>query len=434
VQVWTAVESVPELADLWKDRLPEALATGVMSAAGSTWNLRVDAVPAGLAHDVLTRIGRITIEMITSHGPEILKSDKLFVLVVRLKPYGTVVQVRELDCRTESFGPVIERLVKQPARVGIDASAALIEAFAPLAAVERVDGKEARLQLRAGLLITSEDSASSVPVGSFLRPVVRHLDRYGNPKSNGIQQLPWTVLEVTSASSGELDCEIHSGVVQPLRTRRTRNVEQVALAIRAVDAPTKLRLVSRSQPDRPLTDYEIYVRPSEDDSSQLIGRSDARGIVEILPGPDRLQVLYVKNGAELLARLPVVFGERQPELTAMLPDDDPRLQAEGQLLGLQERLVDTVTRRALLSMKIRQHVAQAKWAEAESLVDELRELPTREDLRREIRQLRQDISSNDRQVQRKIDKLLAEMTQRLDKQLDPKEVEQLRAELAGARQ
>ena len=118
-----------------------------------------------------------------------------------------------------------------------------------------------------------------------------------------------------------------------------------------------LRRPLRQQPDQPLVGYEVYSRPPEDEqSTELIGRTDWRGELWIeRDARQPIQLLFVRNGQQLLGKLPLVPGD-QPLLVAPLRDDELRLEAEGFLLGVQENLVDLVARREVLAVRIRREI------------------------------------------------------------------------------
>ncbi|NLY03174.1 MAG: hypothetical protein GXY83_44565 [Rhodopirellula sp.] len=145
-----------------------------------------------------------------------------------------------------------------------------------------------------------------------------------------------------------------------------------------------------------------------------------------------LCVLLVKSGGALLARLPIVPGVER-EIVAPVPDDDQRLEAEGFVNGLQEELVDLVTRREVLVARIRGRMAEGKFSEAETLLSELRQMKNREEFGRDLDREHKKIYSEDPAVQRRIDKLFTDTQKLLQQHLDPAELEQLIRDLAEAR-
>jgi len=147
--------------------------------------------------------------------------------------------------------------------------------------------------------------------------------------------------------------------------------------------------------------------------------------------PNPLQILYVRNGGRLLARLPVVAG-LEPLLTAAMTDDDPRLLAEGHVKGLQNRVMDLVARRELYTARFRRHLQKKEFDQARALLEEFRGLENRSDLTRQLDQTAQRIKSPDRRVQAKIDQLFSDTRQLLMKFLDPRTTNVLAEELLQA--
>jgi hypothetical protein len=153
-------------------------------------------------------------------------------------------------------------------------------------------------------------------------------------------------------------------------------------------------------------------------------------------GDKPLQVLYVRNGGLLLARLPIVPG-LEPVLTAEIRNDDRRLEAEGFIKGLQGTIMDLVARRQLYITRFRRHVQAKEFDRAKALLEEFGTLRTRSDLARELLQQRPRFASTDlrdRLEQAKIDKMFTDTQQLLTRFLDPGTAAELAAELEQARQ
>jgi hypothetical protein len=196
-----------------------------------------------------------------------------------------------------------------------------------------------------------------------------------------------------------------------------------------------LRLVNRQQLNQPLVGYEVYSRPpDEKQSTRLIGRTDWRGELRIERDADEpVQVLFVRNGQQLLGKLPVVPGD-QRLLVAPLRDDELRLEAEGFLLGVQDSLVDLVARREVLAARIRRAIEAGELDEAETLLGQLRQLDTQDDFARRVQQRKQTLTTVDPQVQQKIDELFAQTRSLLGKYLSQDQVNELAQAINAARQ
>ncbi len=144
-------------------------------------------------------------------------------------------------------------------------------------------------------------------------------------------------------------------------------------------------------------------------------------------------MLYVKGGGILLAKLPMVPG-LEPTAVAEVADEDVRLALEGYLNALNDTVVDLVARREILIARTRNRITTGNLEAAEKFYDELRRLPTREQITFAINA---EISRNptkDAAVKAKI-KTLADKIQKdvVDKFLDSRNLDTLRTELNKAK-
>jgi len=142
--------------------------------------------------------------------------------------------------------------------------------------------------------------------------------------------------------------------------------------------------------------------------------------------------MYVKNGGRLLARLPIVPGFRRTT-TAGIVDDSRRLEAEGFLKGIQEQMIEIKARQQVYGIRIRKAMKDKKWDKADDLLEELRSLPTKADLSNKMGQRQQSLSSGNRAVQDRIDRMFRDTRSLIQEHLNSSEVDQLRRELVAAR-
>ena len=179
------------------------------------------------------------------------------------------------------------------------------------------------------------------------------------------------------------------------------------------------------------------------DPAELLGRTDWSGSLEIGQSDTVLRIIYLKNGAQLLARLPMVPG-LEPILVASVPDDSPRLQAEGFVKGIQGQLMDLEAQREILKARFMMRIEEAKalsgedqvakWKEAQDLLEEIKQLPTRDTLVRQLDvQQNQQIESPVKSVQARIDQLYAKLREALGTYLSPSMVNTLTNTLNDAR-
>ena len=229
VRVWVALQPVPELTDAWTHHQSEVFRQAVRRDVGVAWQLQLESAPAALDHAIDGRMDRLTAEAVLAHDARVDQLDKLFLLAVTCRWDEISIQVRELDCQTRIWGPLLQRELVQSTRLGLEAARAVIDSFAPVVRIDKVEGATIAVRPRASYLIGSDNPRLTVAPGDLLRPVVRRDDRFGNPTSGGIEALAWTVLEVMPAAANATDrdlvsCRLHTGVAQlPLTAQPIRS-------------------------------------------------------------------------------------------------------------------------------------------------------------------------------------------------------------------
>ncbi|MBB76826.1 MAG: hypothetical protein CMJ75_20160 [Planctomycetaceae bacterium] len=463
IRVLLAVEETSRLTARRTEHVARTLPERARVWAGPTLKLFVSKAPAQLHADALYHMDQITDDQIAEHWikwnkddetVEELSGDKVILVSIRDTRNMFHIQARELDCRTRFWGPIINRLIAHPLQVAHEAFAALADAFAPLARIERIEGKAAFCRVRAGGLIQGgESSPIAISRGDVLRPMYRRNNREGQPIL--LQAIPWTFLHVASSSGTLLNCNVHTGIRSPLRGRSTSRTQRYGLGIRPVHTRTQLQLTSTNDTAQTLTGYDIYSKdpvlaaadaPPTNQPKTLppyFGRSDWRGIVDIPKGKIPLRIIYVKNGNNLLARLPIVPGLEELQIAEMR-NDDPRLLAEDYTRQIHARVIGLVTARQLIVARVEQRIRDEKLDEAKTLVEELRQLATRDDIATMIEDYQNRVAteidrfpatkSRSRQdlnnTQGKIDRLFGNVRALLDQFLDPNLVEDLEQKIA----
>ena len=417
------------MRDVLQSRLPSALEVAARGTVGPVWDFKASAAPAIVATDIWQSIDRIDLEQIERLAPELMHDDKLFLIGVRETVAAWNVSVRELDVRTRQWGPVFERVVPRDFQGVTQIVDLILTAFSPVGRVQHIDetGLNVRLRMRGGLLMDTNDALGAGKIGSLYRPLIRKNDRRGEPQPNGIAAIPWTVLEATAVKQGNVECRLHSGHARPLRAPRSRRLEQLAVLMHPASVVGELQLVTHQDPHRPLAGYRVYAK-RDADASRPIGVTDDRGVIAIPPTESPLQILYVRSGSAVLARLPFVSGDTR-RTVAPIFDNRTLLDAEGFLLGFQQRLVDLMARRTILAARIRQLIKDQKGAEARRLWDELRELPTADQLLRELDERSKQWSTDHKPMQQRLSKMFRSARQQVSEILGAELVDQLRRDL-----
>jgi hypothetical protein len=429
VQVYVALEDAPQLTEQLRSDVQTFLGGRIEALVGASWNATISPAPLELAISMLGGLDRLQTDQLPK---ESLAVDKVILVSLSTDPFGCRVAARELDCRTRVWGTTVSREVLQAALLANSVVDSVLAAFAPLARVEKVDGKQVALRLRAASLPPRDPQAFGIAAGTLFRPVLRFNDRDGNLREGRLPQIvPWTYLLTRSTDETLTHCEIFTGVRSPLSSRRRGLTEQLAVAVLPPELPTRLVLHSRVDQERKLSGYEVFGYSPDDPTTTFQGRTDLDGAVEIEPARHPLRLLVIKSGGEFLARLPLVPG-LELEVLAGVTDDDDRLAVEGYITGLQEQIVDLVARRATLIARIRARLDDGKLPEAQQLLSELRQLPDREALNVILNEQRRRHYSTDPLVRRKVDKLFNDTREVMVRNLDPGLIDQVASEVERA--
>jgi hypothetical protein len=449
-QVWIAFGPSPDLNAEVRDRVAQELVLRSQAILGPCWDLNIAEPPGELAVDLALDVELLAASELETHAEKsLLENDKLFLVQLGTNPRETVIRVREVDCRTRHLGPVIERRLRQSDRLAAETFSALVQSFAPLVRIESGEEKTLVTRLRAGGLILDPESPAYVDTGDVLQPIVRRNDRLGKPTR--IDVVDWTFLEVTKRNETNpnlLECHVHSAMRSPIRGRGGSRREQYALGLRLTFPNTRIDVLAQvpsKETPYALPGLEVYAkRPStapppqtpeekvaeaKANPAELLGYTDWRGSYTVQPGDQPLRIVYLKNGGQLLRRLPIVPG-LQPTHRIEVPDDDPRLMAEGFIRGFHGEIMDLVAQRKILEVRIRKRIEESKVEEATQLIAELRSLPSRSDMARRLDQAQnRQIKSPNRFVQGHIDTMYGDTRTMLNQYLNPDLPNQLNAEL-----
>jgi hypothetical protein len=391
-------------------------------------------------------------------------TDKLILLAVHWTPLGLQLTAREYDQYVERWGVPLHPECRQFSSLPEQLFALVWQTFSPLAQVDPDpnDPKRATLRPRGSELLRGE--AEGMPpwamAGDVFLPLTRRTARGGQVVENGIQPVPWTYVAAVASEAIEsgdqsketennkaqdkakdkvtdkqetLEFHVHSGSRRPFVARRSSRLELLAIGVRADPEPTRLQFFARKNERKPLVGYEALVQESGNEEPTRIGLSDTAGEVVIPPGNERIRILLVKHGGQLLAKLPVVPGAAHT-IKIPLPDDDARLAAEARLAALREDLIDVVARRNILMARARKRIENKDFAGAQELLRSLDELPGKPQFKLALDTSARLLRSDDPAMQRKIDGLFSQTQTLMTQFLDLKPINQLHNELREAQQ
>lgn len=443
IHVLMAVDAPGSLQRQLEASLPAYIHERVDSAVGPIWSLEIELAEGTQRTALLAGNSAASFEIpiltTLDSQPSTLNSppvDKWMLVAVRSDGSAFRLRAREFDTYVERWSVVITDRCDQYAMLAERVFQLMRRTFAPLAQLRLDPEDENRVLLDPrGTEVASKDpDACGIEPGAVLLPILRRATRDGELIEGGMQAVPWTyvVAEETEIDGDAIVAQIYSGTRRPFGVRRRGRVEQLAIVLRGEPAPLDVRLVSQTDPEKPLVGYEIFLQDIDDDAITPAGVTDRQGHLTVPPGDTRVRQLIVKNGGQLLARMPVVPGT-VAELEVPLPDDDTRLQAESALWALRENLVDVVAQRTILAARARRQIEAGRLDEADRLLDQLDDLPGGGEFQRRLKQLQRQFTVNDPAVRRRIERMFSDTESILGHFLDPGPINRLHDDLGAAR-
>ncbi len=205
--------------------------------------------------------------------------DKAFLVVVDRTMEGVRVKARELDGPMRFLGPTIVRSTCCSEYTAQCICKCVIDAFAPVARVEEVDLRTAKMRLRAGGLILDHENPAFLHTGDVLQPVIRRDDRNGVPAL--LEALPWTFAVVTRTNGIKLDANVYSGIRGALQGQRNNRTQRVLMRVRPTGNTTDVHVVVKGANHVPQSGCEILVRDLASEDLKSIGRTDWRGVLSV---------------------------------------------------------------------------------------------------------------------------------------------------------
>lgn len=433
IRVLIAVDAPGGLADELSADLPAYIQRRAAATSGPAWHL-----DAGLANGAVRAaiINSFDQETDFAMPPEFVSErDKLMLVSITWLPDGITLRSREYDAYLQQWGNTHERECRQQTAAADDLFSLVVATFAPLARleIEPANPQTVKLTPRGAALPLNTEGRRWCRAGDVFLPMMRKTARNGELEKNGVAPVAWTYIEAAAEKDNSLTFHVRSGSRRPFGLRRQARVEQLAIAIPPSDAPTILRLQERKNVQKALVGYEVVAENGSGAAATRLGVTDALGEVKIPPDRPRIEMLQIKHGSQLLAKLPVVRGaERRIEVA--IPDDDARLAADMRLAAVREDLIDVVARRNILMARARQKIEKRDFKTASELLRTLDELPGNPQFNLTLENEARLIRSDDPQIQKKIDQLFKATQILTTKFLDLRPINQIHDELREAQQ
>lgn len=315
--------------------------------------------------------------------------QKVFLLTVEGVGTDYWVSCREYDPRIQELTPVRTDHTHDVRSVPTVAARVMRDTFRPaLLFVRQFDGEDEvimmEMQVQGGDIIPPDPSATQVVEGDVLRPFVRQMERRDPQKLKHLQALPLSYLRVLSVDTEETRGLATTAYISHIRISlfgaKGRNTQHFALRQRPSASTSRVRLVLKSRPDKPLISHRLalayqlnWKSPEDGPQTQLVSDRNGEVIIEAKENHPTFWI-RVYSGTSLLARVPYAPG-LVPFDTIELPDDSIRLSVEGEIQLLSDQLVDAIALREVLIARSRKAAEAGDEPQVTSLLDRYNTVP-----------------------------------------------------------
>ena len=289
------------------------------------------------------------------------------------------------------------------------------------------------LRVKAAGLPIRDPNLKLLRPGDVFRPLVRYNNR--DNKFIKATQAQWSLCVVEKIAPEEVRCRVYTGHARRKCRRKAKGGPSRSRCACNLPAAPPRSCCNRESNRRnrwPAATC-MLIRPTRKTPWRWSAKPTARAACSSRRFRARsMRVLLIKDGTALLGKLPIVPGlERQ--IIAPIPNDDQRLGAEGFITGLQEELFDLVAREKILAAMAHIRIESKQFDKAAELIDELRRLPTAQQFDMRLVAEQERLATNDASMQKKIDMLMGDTRQLIDKWLDPQVIDDLEHDLRDAR-
>ncbi|MFM7057914.1 MAG: hypothetical protein ACKO2P_13420 [Planctomycetota bacterium] len=380
-------------------------------------------------------------------------AEKLLLISIENHPAGFIVSCREYDTRIEELSPSLSRSVFTSHEVPHAACELGRNCFRPLLLYSSptIDKSQLEFVLQAGNLLPPDPSAAQIAQGDVLRTFLRQMDRKNPGKVKLLQKLDLCYIQVTdfnrnlgTAGASQDDSPVSlpdaeepsTSYIDTARVRGLllshgpvpfggkvgRNLQQIAIRQRPMASSSRVKLVLRDRPDRPLVCIRVDQVPKRDSPPEARIRhlTDRSGELQLAADPANSTFwLYAYSGSTLLARVPYAPGV-MPTETVKLPDDSIRLGVEGDLYLLRDELVDMVAEKAVYMSIAKKASAAGDKPAFENAVTSIDALPAKQQFGDRLDAIRSPAlqkadTARNAPAKRRIESLITKMRESVDK-------------------
>lgn len=410
MQVCVVVQPSARLLAGQEAQLSELLTARAQAVNGGPWHVAANQKFAAARN-------RWQRELPQADPPAALETDKdvdkVIFVAVREEAGEFLITAREWDATTRLWNVPVARVTPQPGLIAAEAFAAVQAAFGPLVRIDEVVDKNTGIlcRARAGAIPTQDGSCLALPAGTYLRPVLISADKQGQPQPATAAVIPATYLSVlspaptTGSSRGLLKCGSHHALGGDLFPAYHPAQLRLAVGLARSTLPVRVRVVDVDAAEQPLVGYEVQRAKQDAAQGQLTatpaGVTNQAGSVDRVELNAGLNWLIIARGTTQLASRPVMAG-LQSEVVIAVKNDRRRLELAAALAELNDELLDTLSRQAILALRQRDAVLKRDIVLTGKLSQELRANANNPRLAAKLADLEKQAASTDAATQQRL--------------------------------
>jgi hypothetical protein len=281
-----------------------------------------------------------------------------------------IVTVREYDAEFDQWGPSVRRTLAPDDPLPVNVFRLLHRQFRAVIGVIGLEAEQKKLRVVVkGAALQSPDSP--YPLLAFGAPI-KLTKEVAQKKGTVIKRydIPWTYLIYRSTEPDRRagSCAVMSSLFNPVDNSMLRRAKIMGLAAsNSENAETEVQFVQLTHDNmpgdppgkRPVPGYEVLLRIQDQVTPIIAGSTDRRGRITLSSanldpsGQNRPQVCEVtlRIGRMPVANFPMVPGD-EPRREVVVNADPLLPEVSGRINALQEELIDTLARQAILTKRL----------------------------------------------------------------------------------
>lgn len=371
MRIWLTIAEHPRVTPGLRQGIVEEIQSASDRYLGSAWNIAYASPPADapISPDAPVE----DMPDVKKLGADYKNVDKVLwadiaVDTARAGVPPFVVTVREYDAEFNRWGPAVRRVLAPDEPLPVNVFRLLYRQFRAVVGVVGLgDQKQLRVVVK-GAALQSPDSP--YPLLAFGAPIKIARDLMKKDKFVRRIEIPWTYLIYRKSDPDRRGgvCDLRSSLSSPVDNSTLRRSKVMGLAAsNSENAETEVQFVTLTLDNmpgdppgkRPVPGYEVLVKIQDQVVPVLAGATDRRGRITLsgskldATGQNRPQVCEVtlRIGRIPVAMFPIVPGD-EPRREVQINAEPLLPEVSGRINALQEELVDTLARQAILTKRL----------------------------------------------------------------------------------